>query len=1264
MIRFLEANGYDVSYIAEADTDRSGSLLLNHKLFMSDGHDEYWSGQQRKNVEAARNAGVNLAFFSGNEVFWKTRWTSSIDGSNTAYRTLVSYKETHFNAPTDPQDPPTWTGAWADPRFSPPADGGQPANSLTGQEFDVNAGTADIKVPSNYSKLRFWRNTAVAKLAAGQTVTLAPDTLGYEWDIDADNGFRPAGLFDLSSTTASALQLFTDYGSTFVTGGTATHNLTLYRAPSGALVFGAGTVQWSWGLDGQNPDHDAPNVTMQQATVNLFADMGVQPQTLISGLVPATASADTTPPSSAITSPAAGAHIADGSKVTVTGTATDSGGGVVAGVEISTDGGSTWHPAPLTGPAGQSVGWSYTWIAHGAPTTTLKTRAADDSGNIETPSQGTSVNVDCPCSLWGTNVIPPVADSGDGANVEVGVKFKSDTFGQVSGIRFYKAAANTGTHVGSVWTASGQLLASATFTNETASGWQSVTFSSPVTILPNTTYVAGYFAPVGHYAATSSYFYPNPAPTPLGGASVDSGPLHALANNSSGGNGVFTYSSSSTFPSSNFGAGNYWVDVSFSPTLAPGQVTNVSATAGHGAATVTWSAPTSGGPVTTYTVTPYIGSTAQTPTTVTGTPPATSATVSGLTPGTAYTFTVQASNPNGSGAASAQSNAVTPTPLAAPSAPTNVSASPASGQVGVSWTAPSADGGTPITGYSVTPFIGSTAQTPVQVTPDKTSATVTGLTNGTSYTFTVTATNAIGSTASAQTSAVTPSDTIFDLATPANIDGGDTSGIDLGVKFSSSLAGNVSGIRFYKASTNTGTHVGSLWSSSGQLLATATFTNESASGWETVLFSQPVQITAGTTYVASYFAPNGHYSFTSPGFSSAVTNGPLTAPANATTANGVYAYNSVNAFPTNTFGAANYWVDVLFVPTQVPGKVTNVTATAGQAGATVSWTAPSSGDTPTSYVVTPFIGSTAQPQTTVTGTPPATSATVRNLTPGTAYTFTVHAANANGSGPESAASNSITPLAASAPTAPTNVSAAPATSQALVSWTDPSSDGGSSITGYSITPFIGSTAQTPVQATPDKTSATVTGLTNGTSYTFKVTATNAIGSTDSAQTSAVTPNDTIFDLATPANIDSGDTSATQVGVSFTASVAGNVTGIRFYKASTNTGTHVGSLWSSSGQLLATATFTNESASGWETVLFSQPVQITAGTTYVASYFAPNGHYSYTSSGFSSAVTNGPLTALANATTPNGVFSGSLSSFPQSSFNATNYWVDLLFVPTG
>ena len=147
-----------------------------------------------------------------------------------------------------------------------------------------------------------------------------------------------------------------------------------------------------------------------------------------------------------------------------------------------------------------------------------------------------------------------------------------------------------------------------------------------------------------------------------------------------------------------------------------------------------------------------------------------------------------------------------------------------------------------------------------------------GLTNGTSYTFTVTAINGVGtSPASAASPAVTPQDTIFDFATPATIGGeNDSSSVELGVKFNSEEAGTITGIRFYKAATNTGTHIGSLWTASGTLLASATFTGESASGWQQVNFAKPVAISANTTYVAGYLAPKGHYSDTLSGLSSAV----------------------------------------------------------------------------------------------------------------------------------------------------------------------------------------------------------------------------------------------------------------------------------------------------------------------------------------------------------------------------------------------------------
>jgi Domain of unknown function (DUF4082)/Fibronectin type III domain/Bacterial Ig domain len=1275
MMRFLEKNGYNVSYTSESQVDQSSLLLKNHRVFVSSGHDEYWSAGQRANVLAAREAGVNLAFFSGNEIFWKTRWAPSSEGSNTPYRTLVSYKETHFNAPVDPQDPPTWTGAWRDPRFSPPADGGQPENALTGQQFTVNSGTSDITVPYRYSKLRLWRNTAVAGLEPEQTLTLAPGTgtLGYEWDEDVDNGFRPAGEFDLSSTTVGGVQAFTDYGTTLNNNATDTHHLTLYRAPSGALVFGAGTVQWSWGLDNTNawgarstdPSGNPPDPNMQQATVNLLADMGSRPGTLSSGLVSAIQSSDTTPPTSTITAPTQGEILEDGSQVTVTGTVSDSGGGVVAGVEVSTDGGSTWHPANLTGPASQSVRWSYTWTAHGNPTATIRSRAVDDSANVESPLAGVTVNVHCPCSIWGGASAPATPDSGDPNSVVLGVKFRSDVFGTVTGVRFYKSAANTGTHIGGLWSSEGTLLASATFTGESASGWQQVNFSTPVQIFPNTTYVASYLAPAGHYAADAYYFYTPPA---TGGNALNAPPLHALPALAGSGNGVYAYSGTSTFPNNTYKGTNYWVDPTFVPAPVPGQVTNASATAGPGSVSLTWTAPATGGPTTQYTITPYIGSIAQQSTIITGAPPATSATILGLKPGSEYTFTVQASNPNGAGPVSPASNAITPTELTAPSSPTNVAASAATRQALVSWSAPSSNGGGVITGYTVTPYIGSSAQTSIEVAPSKTSTIVSGLTTGTTYTFTVAASNALGtSTSSIPSNAIVPQDTIFDFGTPATIDSGDSHSTVLGVKFSSEAAGTISGIRFYKATANTGTHIGSLWTAGGTLLASATFTNESASGWQQVNFSSPVTIEANTTYVAGYLAPKGHYSDTPMEFaSSGAKNAPLQALGNTTSANGVYVYSASNGFPTASYKATNYWVDVDFTPTPPPGPVTNVSATEGPGSAMLTWSAPASGGAVTSYTITSYIGTQAQTTTTINGSPPATGATINGLSNNATYTFTVRASNSNGAGPASEPSNPVTPTALTAPAAPGNATASAATKEALVSWSAPSNEGGTLITGYTVTPYIGASAQTPVEVPESTTSIVIKGLTNGTAYTFRVTATNAVGtSPPSAASNATTPQNTIFDFAVPSIIDSADALPTEVGVKFSSELAGTVTGIRFYKSAANTGTHIGSLWTAGGTLLASATFTSETASGWQQVNFSSPVTITANTTYVAAYLAPSGHYSDTSSAFN-AIEGGnpPLQPIANSISPNGVYAhSSTSTFPTSTFNATNYWVDLDFAPT-
>jgi hypothetical protein len=839
MVRWLERNGYNVSYFTGVDTQRRGAELLEHRAFMSVGHDEYWSGGQRANVEAARAAGVNLAFFSGNESFWKTRWEPSIDGSGTVNRTLVSYKETHAGAKIDPQ-PGVWTGTWRDPRFSPPADGGRPENALTGNFFMVNDGaTTAIQVPSADGKMRLWRNTSIAQLAAGATATLTSGTVGYEWDEDLDNGNRPPGVVRMSTTNVANAPVLQDYGSTYAPGN-ATHNLTLYRHSSGALVFGAGTVQWPWGLDSSHDRGSAPaDSRMQQATANLLADMNAQPATLQSGLVAAAKSTDATAPSSAITSPNSGANLQSGTQITVSGTATDAGGGVVGGVEVSVDGGTTWHPA-----SGRAS-WSYAWTPSGSGSFNIRSRAVDDSGNLETPSGGVSGTIgagSCPCTIWSNSTTPAnETQPTDTSPVELGVKFRPTVAGRITGLRFFKGSTNTGTHVGHLWSRTGTMLAEATFANETSRGWQQVNLSNPVNVTAGTTYVASYHAPQGNYAFNSFYF---------ANSGFSSGPLTALGDGVDGGNGVYAYGPSRSFPTSTWQSANYWVDVVFDD----------------------------GG-----------GSTDTTPPTVTGTAPADGAT--GVSPGTNVTTTfseaMDAATINGStlevrGPAGNAVGATVSYDLATRTAtldPTNSLAD------STTYTATVKGGASGVKDQAGNALIS-----------DRTWSFTTA---------TVPPGGGSGCPCSIWDSSIVPA---------IETEPSDANPIELGVKFRPQVDGQITGLRFYKGTTNTGTHVGHLWSRTGTMLAEATFTNETPRGWQEVTLSNPVSVTAGTTYVASYHAPAGNYAHNNSYFAtSGVDSGPLRALADGEDGgNGVYGYGPSRTFPTDTFNSLNYWVDVVF----------------------------------------------------------------------------------------------------------------------------------------------------------------------------------------------------------------------------------------------------------------------------------------------------------------------------------------------------------------
>jgi hypothetical protein len=309
----------------------------------------------------------------------------------------------------------------------------------------------------------------------------------------------------------------------------------------------------------------------------------------------------------------------------------------------------------------------------------------------------------------------------------------------------------------------------------------------------------------------------------------------------------------------------------------------------------------------------------------------TTTTVSALTVGTTYYFAVTAYN--AAGVNSARSNEIsfqpgatsTPTPTPTPSSATPVAKSD-SGFVAVENTAfPIA--ASALLANDTDPYSYSLSITSVgnavngTVSYNTSTKIVTfvpkaGYTGAASFTYTIS--NGHGGTALASVTLVVnlPTASLFSVTeSPVTAAFNDSRPLVLGLKFQTSAAGAIKGIRFYKSPLSTGTHVGNLWSTAGTLLATATFTNETASGWQQVNLPSPVTLTPGTTYIVSYNT-NNYYCADLQYFSKALTSGPLTAPASsASGGNGIYIYASASTFPKNSYSSCNYWVDVAFAPT-------------------------------------------------------------------------------------------------------------------------------------------------------------------------------------------------------------------------------------------------------------------------------------------------------------------------------------------------------------
>jgi hypothetical protein len=277
MVRWLEQQGYDVTYSTTQDTHQAGkpgatNTLLDHEIFLSVGHDEYWSQEMRDAITAARDAGVHLGFFTANTGYWRVRFEPD-PLTNEPDSVMVVYKTTE-SGPVDSSG--FHTGTWRDP-----AGANDPENALLGVMYigDNDLFYFPLRVSTVEAQDSFYRHTGLQNMPADSYVEFGTEVVGWEWDAQVDNGLTPEGLSVLASSPVYGMLLQDAGNSANGNMGTATVHTVRYTAPSGAIVFSSGTIQWSWGLGAHGLEIVEPDRFIPQITYNLFADMGVQPAT-------------------------------------------------------------------------------------------------------------------------------------------------------------------------------------------------------------------------------------------------------------------------------------------------------------------------------------------------------------------------------------------------------------------------------------------------------------------------------------------------------------------------------------------------------------------------------------------------------------------------------------------------------------------------------------------------------------------------------------------------------------------------------------------------------------------------------------------------------------------------------------------------------------------------------------------------------------------------------------------------------------------------
>lgn len=517
--------------------------------------------------------------------------------------------------------------------------------------------------------------------------------------------------------------------------------------------------------------------------------------------------------------------------------------------------------------------WTGPLTMRGTPSTGLTLSVTDGTYTGTSNAFDLATIPPGPYTIWGATPATGLlgAPAGGNAPVELGVRFRSAIDAVVTGVRFWKDPQNTGAHLGHLWTNGGTLLATVTFTGETASGWQEARFDQPVSIMAGTTYVISYHT--NYFTYQANYF---------ASTGHDAPPLRALAGGEAGGNGIYLYDSEGTgalpyFPSKTAPTGeaaspNYWVDV-----IVEGAGQN----------------PLDHIVVSPSTATLFTESTQQ------------------FTATAYYADGSEVANPQISwavvGGGAIDSHGLYTAPLAAGTAHVVASLGGVQGTAAVDVQARTLDHFTIATvatpeyagaafavsatardssGHLVADYSGDATLAASAGTVSPPTAHFSGGTWTASVTIPATASGitlrladgaATGMTNAFDVIALPRGPfTIFGIApVSAPLSTPTTMGpVELGVRFRSATAARVTGLRFWKDAQNTGTQVGHLWSNTGTLLATATFTNETGSGWQEVRFGVPVDMVAGATYVASYRNETGLFNYTAGYFTSAGHDSP------------------------------------------------------------------------------------------------------------------------------------------------------------------------------------------------------------------------------------------------------------------------------------------------------------------------------------------------------------------------------------------------------